>query len=72
MEKGMCSWCAKSGIISYKPLETNFKDPRVNECIERLNISVMSNKLIKITKGIFACKECVSTYNLRIVNCNLS
>ena len=66
MEKGTCSWCTKPGIIFYTPLETDFEDPRINECIERLNVRVMANKLIEIAKGIFACKECVSVYNLRI------
>ena len=65
MEKGICSWCAKSGIMSYTPLET-VKDSRVNECIKRLNIRIMANKLIKIAEGIFACKECISAYNLKI------
>lgn len=65
MEKGVCSWCAKPGIISYTPLETDFQDPRMNTCIEKINVSVMANKLIKIAKGIFACKECVSAYCIR-------
>lgn len=65
MEKGVCSWCTKPGIISYTPLEADFQDPRMNTCIEKINVSVMVNKLIKIAKGIFACKECVSAYGLR-------
>jgi hypothetical protein len=65
MEKGVCSWCTKRGIISYMPLETNFQDPRMNICVENMNAGVWANKLIKIAKGIFACKECVSAYGLR-------
>jgi hypothetical protein len=62
--KGKCSWCTKSGIISYTPLETNFQDPRMNECIKEINFRILANKLTKIAKGIFACKECVVAYNL--------
>ncbi len=65
MEKGICSWCAKSGVIYYSPLETNLQDPRMNECIQEINVRIMAKKLIKIAKGIFACKECLSAYNLR-------
>lgn len=65
MEKGVCSWCTKSGAISYTPLETNFQDPRMNICVENINARVMANKLIKIAEDIFACKECVSAYGLR-------
>lgn len=65
MEKGVCSWCTKSGVISYIPLEANFQDPRMNICVENINVRVMANKLIKIAKDIFACKECVSAYCLR-------
>lgn len=65
MEKGTCSWCTKSGTISYTPLETNFQDPRMNICVENINTRVMANKLIKIVNGVFACKECVSAYGLR-------
>jgi len=64
-ETGICSWCTKSGIISFTPLETNFKDPRMNVCAEKINVSIISKKLIKMAKGIFACRECVSAYNLR-------
>lgn len=67
MEKGTCSWCTKSGIISYTPMETNFQDARINKSIEEVNLSIMANKLIKIAKGVFACKECVSSYSLRPV-----
>lgn len=64
MEKGKCSWCTKPGIISYTLMETNFQDPRMNICIEDINVRIMTKKLIKIAKGIFACKECVSAYGL--------
>lgn len=65
MEKGICSWCAKPGIISYIPIKADFKDPRMNKHVEELTARIMANKLTKIDKGIFACKECVSVYNLR-------
>jgi hypothetical protein len=65
MEKGVCSWCTKHGIISYTLMETNFQDPRMNIYVENINDRMMANKLIKIAKDIFACKECVSAYGLR-------
>lgn len=67
MEKGECSWCTKPGVISYTPMETNFQDSRMNICVENINVSVMASKLVKIAKGIFACKECISAYGLRPV-----
>lgn len=65
MEKGICSWCTKSGVIYYSQLETNFQDPRMNECVRQINVSIMAKKLIEIAKGVFACKECLSAYNLK-------
>ena len=65
MEKGTCSWCTKPGIISFTLMETNFQDSRMNICIEDINARIIANKLTKIAKGIFACKECVSAYGLR-------
>ncbi len=65
MEKGICSWCTKTGIISYTPLETNFRDQRMEICVDDINTRIMAHKLIKITKGIFACKECMSAYGLK-------
>ena len=65
MEKGVCSWCAKPGIISYVSVDTNFRGQKMNICVEDLNARIMAHKLIKIAKGVFACKECVSVYGLR-------
>jgi len=67
MEKGVCSWCTKPGIISYVPMNTNFRGQRmkIGICVEDLNAKIMAHKLIKIAKGVFACKECVSAYSLR-------
>lgn len=66
MEKGVCSWCKKSGIISFIPLEQNFKDSKMNIAIEQINNRVIATKLIKIAEGLFACKECVSSYGLKV------
>jgi hypothetical protein len=67
MEKGVCSWCAKPGIISYVPVDTNFRGQRmdIGICVEDINARIMAHKLIKIEKGVFACKECVYKYGLR-------
>lgn len=67
MEKGVCHWCTKTGIISYTPLEINFQDPRMNICVENINAIFMTNKLIKIAKDLFACKECMSAYDLKSI-----
>ena len=66
IEKGTCSWCTKAGIISFMPLRTDFlQNVELNKSVEELNARMMANKLVKIAEGIFACKECVSPYNLR-------
>lgn len=66
IEKGTCSWCTKAGITSFIPLRTDIlQNVELNKSIDELNTRIMANKLIKIAEGIFACKECVSAYNLR-------
>ena len=65
-EKGVCRWCMKPGIISFVPLRTDFEDPRINRANKEINARMMADKLIKIADGIYACKECVSAYRLRI------
>lgn len=55
----------ESGIVNYIPLETNFQDYRVNESVDNLNSHFIENRLIKIAEGFYACKECVSAYNLK-------
>lgn len=65
-EKGVCRWCMKPGIVSFVSLKTDVKDPRIKKAIEELNARAMANKLIKIADGVYACKECVSVYRLRV------
>jgi hypothetical protein len=66
IEKGRCSWCTKTGIKSFIPLRTDtLQNVELNKSIEELNARMMTNKLIKIAEGLFACKECVSAYGLK-------
>lgn len=64
-ETGICRWCTKEGVVSYAPIGQNFRDPKMNEYAEEINIRMMNNKLIKIAEGIFACKKCVEVYDLK-------
>lgn len=67
-ERGVCRWCMKQGTISFTPLKTDSKDPKIIRGIEEYNARVMADKLIKIADGIYACKECVSAYRLRVTD----
>lgn len=64
-ERGVCRWCMKSGVISFVPLKTDFKDPRVNRYNKESNARAMTDKLIKIADGVYACRACVSAYRLK-------